>query len=266
MSQLTEIPGSVSRSLNELDCDISPDLLFDSLSFLVFLRINITSISVIGAFVALEASVSHFYRLFIDKNPFRLPSIKVTVILMALGSSFELIGCVVRAVYWGMGPLFSTSYFYYSTHIYLIYVPVALETLTTLLSVVLFHRWCLFGPQNSFFKRHLQALVAFVAALNFLLNFFLAILLVRFPPAYQHPPLPQSKSYKHSKCNPTGQPEQRRESCDCDDGGGDFLVSLRKQSVLLGLWVPLRQGPAACERHEPEYRTPPAKLRAKGNL
>ena len=82
---------------------------------------------------------------------------------MAIGSVIEFIGCTIRAVYYAAGPIFSTSHIYYSDHTFLIYIPFALNMMTTLVAVSLFLRWGAFGTKDTFFKRHLEAVLVVIA-------------------------------------------------------------------------------------------------------
>ena len=82
---------------------------------------------------------------------------------MVIGSVIEFIGCTIWSVHYAAGPIFSTSDIYYSDHAFLIYIPFALNVMTKLVEVSLFHRWGAFGTKDTFFKRHLEAVLVAIA-------------------------------------------------------------------------------------------------------
>eukprot|EP00300_Choanocystis_sp_HF-7_P012149 c1776_g1_i1.p1 GENE.c1776_g1_i1~~c1776_g1_i1.p1 ORF type:complete len:477 (+),score=78.03 c1776_g1_i1:61-1491(+) len=153
------------------------DEFFDTTAFLV-VRIVLILINTIGVLISLEAAVSHMHRLFIESDPdFLLHDVRPLVSIMAGASVLEVIGCTLRAVYYGMGPFFSSSRLSYMGHMFMIYTPLSLATLPTLLSVSMFLRWGAFGERDTFIKRNLEKFLAFLGGVNIVLTLVFATLL-----------------------------------------------------------------------------------------
>eukprot|EP00300_Choanocystis_sp_HF-7_P011674 c17567_g1_i4.p1 GENE.c17567_g1_i4~~c17567_g1_i4.p1 ORF type:complete len:488 (-),score=93.74 c17567_g1_i4:59-1522(-) len=148
---------------------------FDTTEFLIIMRIILPIINVVGVIIAFEATISHFHRLWFEPAKLKTRAITATVRIMAMGSFLEFTGCTVRAVYYAMGPIMSTSDVYFTDNMYLIYIPIALNMLTTLMAASLFLRWGAFGVVDSFFKRHLDTILILAGTGFFILALILAI-------------------------------------------------------------------------------------------
>eukprot|EP00300_Choanocystis_sp_HF-7_P041462 c8200_g1_i2.p1 GENE.c8200_g1_i2~~c8200_g1_i2.p1 ORF type:complete len:457 (+),score=108.30 c8200_g1_i2:37-1407(+) len=149
--------------------------MFDTVQFLIFMRIFLAIINLMAMLISIDAAIGHLRRLFFSKTQFTSATIKGTVRVMAGGSSTQIIASAIRGAYCAIGPIISTSKIYFEDHIFLIYMPFAFDMLTTLVAVALFLRWGAFGTTDSFLKRHLDGLLLAVAFLYFLLFVLLAI-------------------------------------------------------------------------------------------
>eukprot|EP00300_Choanocystis_sp_HF-7_P012150 c1776_g1_i2.p1 GENE.c1776_g1_i2~~c1776_g1_i2.p1 ORF type:complete len:419 (+),score=73.21 c1776_g1_i2:61-1317(+) len=63
------------------------------------------------------------------------------------------------------------------SHMFMIYTPLSLATLPTLLSVSMFLRWGAFGERDTFIKRNLEKFLAFLGGVNIVLTLVFATLL-----------------------------------------------------------------------------------------
>eukprot|EP00300_Choanocystis_sp_HF-7_P041262 c7956_g1_i1.p1 GENE.c7956_g1_i1~~c7956_g1_i1.p1 ORF type:complete len:467 (+),score=87.69 c7956_g1_i1:17-1417(+) len=128
--------------------------LYDTVVYLIVMRIALVVLNGLGAVVSLEALIGHISR---NKNTIKSGrSVSTLVRTMLVASATELLACTLRAVFCAMGPMFSTTILPYSGNLMLFYLCIALDVSTTLLSVSLFLRWGAFGTQTTWYTKHLN--------------------------------------------------------------------------------------------------------------
>ena len=145
---------------------------FDTIAFLLIMQVGLAMINSFGVIIALDATVSHLFRLFFEKNFAACSKIRNTILIMAAGSFMEFSSCLIRLVYCSIGPVYATTTISFPSHIFLIYSNLLIDTLTTLVAVSLFLRWGAFGKGSTWFKRHLEHFLAALGILIIVLVFW----------------------------------------------------------------------------------------------
>eukprot|EP00300_Choanocystis_sp_HF-7_P019837 c20444_g1_i4.p1 GENE.c20444_g1_i4~~c20444_g1_i4.p1 ORF type:complete len:335 (+),score=67.46 c20444_g1_i4:253-1257(+) len=149
--------------------------MYDTAAFLIFMRIGIPILNFVGAGVSAQATLIHVQRLLFKRSEFGSQRTKRTAWVMLLGSVIELCSCMIRAVYFAMGPILSTTRIYFQAHMVLVFVPMGTDLVATWIAVVLFLRWGAFGQVQGFLKQNLQLIVSIVALINFVTTLVLGV-------------------------------------------------------------------------------------------
>eukprot|EP00300_Choanocystis_sp_HF-7_P010545 c17004_g1_i1.p1 GENE.c17004_g1_i1~~c17004_g1_i1.p1 ORF type:complete len:375 (+),score=65.69 c17004_g1_i1:492-1616(+) len=144
--------------------------MYDSISFLVVVRIFLTITNVIGAVVSIAALARHASDLRLHRRHDTSDITKIKLI-MTMGSIVVLFGCTLRAVCCAIGPVFASNKITYPTHIFLVYSSLVCDMAGTLIAVSLFVRWGAFGQKRSCFMRHFDFLLV-IGAIGFAISTF----------------------------------------------------------------------------------------------
>ena len=73
-------------------------VMYESVVFLLLMRIFLPTLNGLGALVALDASVAHASKLFLQRNTFVAERHRHTARIMLLGSVIQLVSCLIRMV------------------------------------------------------------------------------------------------------------------------------------------------------------------------
>eukprot|EP00300_Choanocystis_sp_HF-7_P020446 c20594_g1_i1.p1 GENE.c20594_g1_i1~~c20594_g1_i1.p1 ORF type:complete len:425 (+),score=87.46 c20594_g1_i1:144-1418(+) len=139
---------------------------YRSAMFIILFRTLLPGLNMIGIWICVEAIVIHYHRLFVDHGHITSQGVRQSAMLMLAGSVIQLESCTVRAVYFLIGPIFSSPHIFYPSHFLLIVTTMGTDMLTTMIAVSLFLRWGAFGTSKTWFKRHLEKILVCVGLLN----------------------------------------------------------------------------------------------------
>ena len=142
---------------NLIRSPVSPALLWDTTAFLILDRVLLALLNVFGALVALEGTISHANRIFVDWSLYN--DNRATINIMAVGSVVEFVACASRAVFAALGLMFSSRSLLMGANYYFVQVSVALGVVTIFVSTSLMLQWGAFGRLQSFHKQIFQILM-----------------------------------------------------------------------------------------------------------